>query len=115
MLRVDAHQVDLIEAERDYMRLHVGGRSWLIHQTIKSLEERMDPDRFLRIHRSKMVRRDGIVGLKHHADGAWSVHLGAGGVHRIGRPSLHDVTAITQRCANAGYRQSAVSGQSEAL
>src|SRR3546814_10865809 len=63
MLRVDAHQVDLIEAERDYMRLHVGGRSWLIHQTIKSLEERMDPDRFLRIHRSKMVRRDGIVEI----------------------------------------------------
>ncbi|WOF41870.1 LytTR family DNA-binding domain-containing protein [Sphingopyxis indica] len=97
MLRVDAHQVDLIEAERDYMRLHVGGRSWLIHQTIKSLEERMDPDRFLRIHRSKMVRRDGIVGLKHHGDGAWSVDLGEGGVHRIGRTYLHDVKAIMQR------------------
>src|SRR3546814_19634226 len=63
MLRIDAGQVDLIEAERDYMRLHVGARSWLIHQTIKSLEARMDPDRFIRIHRSKMVRRDGIAGL----------------------------------------------------
>lgn len=94
MLRVDAGQVDLIEAERDYMRLHVGARSWLIHQTIKSLEERMDPEQFLRIHRSKMVRRDGIVGLKHHGDGAWSVDLGEGGVHRIGRTYLHDVKAI---------------------
>ncbi len=94
MLRIDAGQVDLIEAERDYMRLHVGARSWLIHQTIKSLEERMDPDRFLRIHRSKMVRRDGIVGLKHHGDGAWSVDLGEGGAHRIGRTYLHDVKAI---------------------
>src|SRR3546814_8460765 len=73
MLRIDAGQVDLIEAERDYMRLHVGARSWLIHQTIKSLEARMDPDRFIRIHRSKMVRRDGIAGLRHHGDGAWSV------------------------------------------
>lgn len=94
MLRVDAAQVDLIEAERDYMRLHVGARSWLIHQTIKSLEARMNPDQFLRIHRSKMVRRDGIVGLKHHGDGAWSVDLGDGGVHRIGRTYLHDVKAI---------------------
>ncbi len=94
MLRVDAGQVDLIEVERDYMRLHVGARSWLIHQTIKSLEERMDPSQFLRIHRSKMVRRDGIVGLKHHGDGAWSVDLGDGGVHRIGRTYLHDVKAI---------------------
>ncbi|WP_033074819.1 LytR/AlgR family response regulator transcription factor [Sphingopyxis sp. MWB1] len=94
MLRVDAAQVDLIEAERDYMRLHVGARSWLIHQTIKSLEARMDPARFMRIHRSKMVRKDGIIGLKHHGDGAWSVDLGDGGLHRIGRTYLHDVKAI---------------------
>jgi two-component system response regulator AlgR len=94
MLRIDAAQVDLIEAERDYMRLHVGARSWLIHQTIKSLEERMDPNLFMRIHRSKMVRRDAIVGLKHHGDGAWSVDMGEGGAHRIGRTYLHDVKAI---------------------
>lgn len=94
MLRIDAAQVDLIEAERDYMRLYVGSRSWLIHQTIKSLEERMNPDQFMRIHRSKMVRRNGIVGLKHHGDGAWSVDLGEGGQHRIGRTYLHDVKAI---------------------
>ena len=94
MLRIDAGQVDLIEAERDYMRLHVGCRSWLIHQTIKSLEARMNPDQFMRIHRSKMIRRDGIVGLKHHGDGAWSVDLGEGGVHRVGRTYLHDVKAI---------------------
>ena len=94
MLRIDAGQVDLIEAERDYMRLHVGGRSWLIHQTIKSLEARMNPEQFMRIHRSKMVRRGGIVGLKHHGDGAWSVDLGEGGLHRIGRTYLHDVKAI---------------------
>lgn len=97
MLRIDAGRVDLVEAERDYMRLHVGARSWLIHQTIKSLEERMDPERFIRIHRSKMVRRDGIIGLRHHGDGAWSVDLGEGGVHRIGRTYLHDVKAIMQR------------------
>jgi len=94
MLRIDAGQVDLIEAERDYMRLHVGGRSWLIHQTIKSLEARMNPDQFMRIHRSKMIRREGIIGLKHHGDGAWSVDLGEGGVHRIGRTYLHDVKSI---------------------
>lgn len=96
MLRIDADQVDLIEAERDYMRLHVGGRSWLIHQTIKQLEARLDPARFLRIHRSKIVRRDGIAGLLHHGDGAWSVSLGNGEMHRIGRTHLHDVKAIMQ-------------------
>lgn len=94
MLRIDCDQVDMVEAERDYMRLHVGARSWLIHQTIKSLEARLDPADFLRIHRSKIVRRDGIISLKHHGDGAWSVDLGEGGLHRIGRTYLHDVKAI---------------------
>lgn len=97
MLRIDADQVKLIEAERDYMRLHVGTRSWLIHQTIKELETRLDPDRFLRIHRSRIVRRDAIVALRHHGDGAWSVDLGDGGLHRIGRTYLHDVKAIMQQ------------------
>lgn len=94
MLRIDCAQIDMVEAERDYMRLHVGARSWLIHQTIKSLEARLDPADFLRIHRSKIVRRDGIISLKHHGDGAWSVDLGEGGLHRIGRTYLHDVKAI---------------------
>ena len=40
---------------------------------------------------------NGIVGLKHHGDGAWSVDLGDGGVHRIGRTYLHDVKAIMHR------------------
>ena len=60
------------------------------------MEARMDPDQFMRIHRSKMVRRDGIVGLRHHGDGAWSVDLGEGGLHRIGRTYLHDVKTIMQ-------------------
>jgi two-component system response regulator AlgR len=97
MVRIDAATVDLIEAERDYMRLHVGERSWLIHQTIKELEARLDPATFLRIHRSKMVRRAGICALRHNGDGAWSVDLGPGGIHRIGRTYLHDVKAIMQR------------------
>jgi two-component system response regulator AlgR len=97
MLRIDAGSVDLIEAERDYMRLHVAGRSWLIHQTIKELEARLDPAAFLRIHRSKIVRRAGICALRHNGDGAWSVDLGEGGVHRIGRTYLHDVKAIMQQ------------------
>lgn len=94
MLRIDVATVDWIEAERDYMRLHVGARSWLIHQTIKELEIRLDPAAFLRIHRSKMVQRDRVRALKHHGDGAWSVDLGEAGLHRIGRTYLHDVKAI---------------------
>jgi two-component system response regulator AlgR len=95
IIRVDVDRIDLIEAERDYMRLHVGERSYLIHQTIKELERRLDPDAFIRIHRSKIVRRDRIKGLVHLGYGVWSVNLADGGEHRIGRTYLSDVKKIT--------------------
>lgn len=44
-----------IKAEDDYARIHAGGRSHLIGRTLKELESRLDPERFVRIHRSAMV------------------------------------------------------------
>ncbi|WBX82995.1 LytR/AlgR family response regulator transcription factor [Sphingosinicella microcystinivorans] len=95
IVRVDVEAIEMIEAERDYMRLHTADRSFLLHQTIKELERRLDPDRFIRIHRSKIIRRDRIRGLVHLGYGVWSVDLGDGGDHRIGRTYLSDVKRIT--------------------
>ena len=47
LVRIAASDIERITAERDYMRLHVGARSWLIHRTIAKLEEDLDPDLFL--------------------------------------------------------------------
>ncbi|WP_423602698.1 LytR/AlgR family response regulator transcription factor [Sphingomonas sp. MS122] len=85
MVRVSANDVERIDAERDYMRLSVGGRSYLIHQTISELERRLDPDRFLRLHRSTIVRKDRIVKLRHDGLGVWHAELGDGELVRIGR------------------------------
>ncbi len=95
IVRVDVEAIDMIEAERDYMRLHTAERSFLLHQTIKELERKLDPDRFIRIHRSKIIRRNRIKGLVHLGYGVWSVDLGDGGDHRIGRTYLSDVKRIT--------------------
>jgi DNA-binding LytR/AlgR family response regulator len=94
IIRVDVDTIGMVEAERDYMRLYTGERSFLIHQTIKELERRLDPAKFVRIHRSKIVRRDRIRGLIHLGYGVWSVDLGAAGEHRIGRTYLSDVKRI---------------------
>jgi two-component system response regulator AlgR len=77
LLRIDAGQVERIDAERDYVRLHVGGgdgegRSYLLLQTIAGLEAKLDPEQFIRIHRSTILRRDGIKGLRHEGLGVWS-------------------------------------------
>jgi two-component system LytT family response regulator/two-component system response regulator AlgR len=61
--RVLVRDLDWIEAERDYVRLHVGTRSHLVRDSIRRLVERLDPEVFVRIHRSAVVRRDRVVQL----------------------------------------------------
>jgi two-component system response regulator AlgR len=102
LLRIEAGQVERIDAERDYVRLHVGGaegqgRSYLLLQTIAGLEARLDPGRFIRIHRSTILRRDCIRGLRHEGLGVWSVELACGDALRIGRTYLRKVKAMTGR------------------
>lgn len=94
LIRIAADDIDRIEAERDYMRLHVGPRSYLLHQTISALEERLDPGRFQRIHRSHIVRRDLITGLRHEGGGVWHALLDGELSLRIGRKYLADVKKL---------------------
>jgi two-component system response regulator AlgR len=96
IVRIDVDTIDLVEAERDYMRLHTGERSFLIHQTIKELEQKLDPAKFVRIHRSRILRRDRIRGLVHLGYGVWCVDLGDGVHHRIGRTYLSDVKTMAR-------------------
>ncbi len=97
LLRIDASEVDRIDAERDYVRLHVGDRSYLLLQTIAGLEGRLDPARFIRIHRSIILRRDRIRGLRHEGLGVWSAELDDGETLRIGRTYLRKVKAMAGR------------------
>lgn len=86
--RIGAREIDRIEAERDYMRLHVGKSSYLLHQTITGLEQKLNPDEFIRLHRSHLVRRDQIAGLRHEGGGIWIACLKCDTEIRIGRTHL---------------------------
>ncbi|WP_147158936.1 LytR/AlgR family response regulator transcription factor [Novosphingobium sediminis] len=102
LIRIAAGDIDRIDAERDYVRLHVGqkdggGRSYLLLHTIQRLEDRLDPERFIRLHRSTIVRRDRIAGLKHDGLGVWSAQLVDGELLRIGRTYLAKAKAMAGR------------------
>lgn len=97
LVRVSVEDIDWIEAERDYMRLHSGNRSWLIHETIGALEARLDPARFLRLHRSAIVRRDRVQRLAHDGQGNWTAEIGSGRQIRIGRTYLASARASLTR------------------
>ena len=97
LLRIAAAAVDRIDAERDYVRLHVADRSYLLLQTVSGLEARLDPAQFIRLHRSAILRRDRITGLRHDGLGVWSAELSDGGSVRIGRTYLARAKAMAGR------------------
>jgi two-component system response regulator AlgR len=97
MVRIAAIDVDRIDAMRDYMSLQIGSRSFLLHQTLGDLERRLDPARFIRVHRSTIVRRDFIAKLRHEGLGIWYAILANGADVRIGRSYLAAVKALTGR------------------
>ena len=83
-------------AERDYVRIYVADRSYLLLQTLTGLEKKLDPEKFIRIHRSMILRRDAISGLCHEGMGVWSVETAEGEMLRIGKTYLSDVKAIAK-------------------
>ncbi|MGE0597050.1 MAG: LytR/AlgR family response regulator transcription factor [Hyphomonadaceae bacterium] len=68
-LRVPVADVERIEAERDYVRLHWEGRTLLYRETMSHLEERLDPDVMLRVHRSAFVNWARLKAVHRDANG----------------------------------------------
>ncbi|HEY0113860.1 MAG TPA: LytTR family DNA-binding domain-containing protein [Allosphingosinicella sp.] len=97
LVRLSADEVDRVSAERDYMRLHVGKRSWLIHETIGKLEEQLDPAKFVRLHRSSIVRRDFVGGFRRDESGRWWARLGDGTEQKVGRLYLQNAKGLAGR------------------
>ena len=64
---VHVGEIEWIEAADYYSCLHAGGRKYMLRETIKQLVELLDPSRFVRIHRSVMVRIDQVREI--HRDG----------------------------------------------
>ncbi len=97
LVRIRSADIDRVSAERDYMRLHVGTRSWLIHHSMSALEEGLDPELFVRLHRSAIVRRDFIQGFQRNSSGRWIARLADGTEQPVGRLYADSVRAIAGR------------------
>lgn len=80
LVPVDA--IDWIEAADNSVRLHCGAARHLLGQTMTALERRLDPRRFVRVHRSRIVNRSRVV----------AVHVLIGGTYEL---QLRDGTRLT--------------------
>lgn len=68
-------EIDWIEAASNYVRLHAGGREYLLRETMTALEGKLDPADFVRIHRSTIVRVEKIRELEPLFQGDYIVIL----------------------------------------
>jgi two-component system LytT family response regulator len=66
---VDVSEIDWIEAEDYYVRIHAGGRDYLVRTSIASLADRLDPKDFVQVHRSAILRVDCVRKLLSAANG----------------------------------------------
>jgi len=82
---VPVADIDWIEAEGNYVRLHAGERAYLIREKIGTLEEKLDPDAFARVHRSTIVNLSRVRELVPLASGDFTIRMKDGKELRLSR------------------------------
>ncbi len=85
---LSAAEIDWIEAEDYYARLHVGEASHLVRMSLAKLEKRLDPAKFVRIHRSTIINLDRLEGMERLEGGDHQVILKRGVKRRVSRNGL---------------------------
>lgn len=80
-----AQDIDWLEASGNYVTFHVGRETYLLRETLSSLERKLDPNQFARLHRSAIVNVDRIRELAPWSRGEQAVILRDGTQLTIGR------------------------------
>ncbi|QSQ20924.1 response regulator transcription factor [Pyxidicoccus parkwayensis] len=82
---LDVDEIEYIEAADYYVQIHAGGKAYLHRETMQSLEARLDPERFMRIHRSAIVNSRRIRELRSEGRRDLVVVLSGGAELRVAR------------------------------
>lgn len=86
-------EVDWVEADGCYVRLHCGEQAHLLRESMGRLVERLDAEQFERVHRSRIVNLDRVEKVLHGARGALTLILSSGvriPVSQKHRPALRE-------------------------
>lgn len=95
--RVPVGEIDWIEADGDYVRLHAKQSGGMIRATIGSLAARFDPADFIRVHRSIVCRTRSVAGLRRKSTGALVLLLDSGDELPVGRSYVRGLRALLAR------------------
>jgi two-component system LytT family response regulator len=89
--------VDWIEGSDDYAKLHVGPKVHLMRETLAALEERLDPARFMRVHRSAIVNLARVAAVESRERGDATALLSTGARVKVMRDRRADLETRLQQ------------------
>ena len=72
---VEVESIDWVDAAGDYMCVHAEGETFVLRGTMKRLEELLNPDIFVRVHRSTIVNRYRVRSMRPHRNGEYFLRL----------------------------------------
>ena len=75
---IPVHEIDWIESAGDYVYVHLNSKKHLVRETLITLEKNLDPQQFVRIHRSSIVNVEKIKNLRSNESGDYDVFLSTG-------------------------------------
>jgi two-component system LytT family response regulator len=94
---VDVDAIDWIDAAGDYMCVHAGGKTHVLRGTMKHLEELLNPEVFVRVHRSAIVNRHRIRSMRPHRNGEYFLSLDGSTELKLSRKYKSNLDRIAHR------------------
>ena len=75
---IAVNAIECVIAQSNYVELHTGPDRHVLRETLSAMESRLDPARFVRIHRSRIVRIDAVRDIEHLGSGQYVLRLASG-------------------------------------
>ena len=94
---VDVEAIDWIDAAGDYMCVHAEGNTHVLRGTMKHLEELLNPETFIRVHRSAIVNRHRVKSMRPHRNGEYFLSLGGNTELKLSRKYKSNIERIAHR------------------
>jgi two-component system LytT family response regulator len=90
-----------VESQADFVKVHTTGAAQLVRETLQSLEQRVDPAKFLRIHRSSLVNLDHVKKVTPALYGDYTVLMSDDSKLRLSRKNRGKLKQLIARLSSA--------------
>ena len=99
---IRAADIIWVESQADFIKVHTTGPAQLVRETLQSLEERLDPAKFLRIHRSSLVNLEHVRKVTPALYGDYTVLMSDHTKLRLSRKNRSKLKQLIARLSSTG-------------